>query len=67
MRRCPKMRLVPVGGVSPEDVGFLRAEAVAVGGATSLASLRLVRSGRLDEIVSVAEGWIRAAREATES
>jgi 2-dehydro-3-deoxyphosphogluconate aldolase/(4S)-4-hydroxy-2-oxoglutarate aldolase len=57
----PFLKLVPTGGVTPENAAaFLRAGAVAVGAGSALYDARLASAGRSAELEARAREWLAA-------
>jgi len=57
----PFLKLVPTGGVSPENArDYLKAGAVAVGIGGNLVSNKLVAAGAFDQITAVAQACVNA-------
>jgi 2-dehydro-3-deoxyphosphogluconate aldolase/(4S)-4-hydroxy-2-oxoglutarate aldolase len=61
----PQVRMMPVGGVSPENAGdYVRAGACAVALGSALVTTERVREGQWDTIAEAARRTVEAVREA---
>jgi len=59
----PQIPLIPVGGVSLENMeAFMNAGCVAVAASSSLVSSSMIKEGRLDEIRQNAQQWVAEMR-----
>jgi 2-dehydro-3-deoxyphosphogluconate aldolase / (4S)-4-hydroxy-2-oxoglutarate aldolase len=57
----PDLRVVPTGGVTPENLGdWLAAGALAVGAGGAMCPQDAIRAGRFDELRERAAGFVRA-------
>jgi 2-dehydro-3-deoxyphosphogluconate aldolase/(4S)-4-hydroxy-2-oxoglutarate aldolase len=64
----PQVRLMPTGGVSPDNAGdWIRAGAIAVAAGSSLLDAKAIESGRFDVITENARRIVANVAEAREA